>query len=204
MIALVNFFVAFFFSFIGTIPPGTLNINILQLGLEKKIGLAWRFAIAASIVEYPYAFIAVKFERLITTSPFILSNLRLLTAVVMISLGIFSLWSARKPSKLAERFQRSGFRRGLILSILNPLALPFWIATTAYLNSQDWINLDGQLYLHAYLFGVSLGALALFMTIAYLARLVMTSIVEGIWLKIIPGLILLLLGIYAFIQYLMK
>lgn len=202
MIGLINFFVAFFFSFIGTIPPGTLNINILQLGLEKKIGLAWRFAIAASIVEYPYAFIAVKFERLITTSPFILNNLKLLTAIVMISLGIFTLWSARTPSKLAERFHSSGFRRGLVLSILNPLALPFWIGTTAYLNSQHWINLDDPLYLHAYLLGVSLGALALFMTIAYLARLVATSLVDGIWLKIIPGLILLLLGVYALIQYL--
>lgn len=201
MTILINFCVAFFFSFIGTIPPGTLNINILQLGLERKISLAWRFAFAASVVEYPYAWIAIKFESLITSTPLILENIQLITAIVMIVLGVMTLMSARKPSKLSERFNNSGFRRGLVLSILNPLALPFWIGTTAYLNGQQWIDLNSQWRLHSYLFGVSLGALTLFMVITYLAQYVVKSINESI-IKIVPGVILLMLGLYAFIRYL--
>ncbi|MEO5975602.1 MAG: LysE family transporter [Chryseolinea sp.] len=201
IILLINFSVAFFFSFIGTIPPGTLNINILQLGLERKISLAWRFAIAASIVEYPYAWIAIKFEGLITSTPLILENIQLITAVVMIILGVLTLISARKPSKLSEKFNNSGFRRGLILSIINPLALPFWIGTTAYVEGQQWINLDNPWRLHSYLLGVSLGALTLFMILAYLAQYVVKFINETI-IKVVPGVILLVLGLYAFIRYL--
>jgi threonine/homoserine/homoserine lactone efflux protein len=201
MTILINFCAAFFFSLVGTIPPGTLNINILQLGLERKISLAWRFAIAASIVEYPYAWIAIKFENLITSTPVILENIQLITAIVMIVLGITTLVSARKPSKLSEKFNNSGFRRGLILSILNPLALPFWIGTTAYLIGQRWIDLNSPWHLHSYLIGVSLGALTLFMTIAYLAQYVVKFINESI-IKVVPGVILLVLGLYAFIRYL--
>ncbi|MEJ7643065.1 MAG: LysE family transporter [Chryseolinea sp.] len=201
MIAVMNFLLAFFFSFIGTIPPGTLNISILQLGVENKLGMAWRFAFAAALVEYPYAWLAVKFETIITTSPLILENIQLITAVVMTLLGIFSLWSARRPSRFSQKFYSSGFRRGLILGVLNPLALPFWLGTTAYLKGQQWIDLTSALQLHSYLFGVSLGALALLMLLAYLAKKVVTKIHDSILLKVLPGTILLILGMYAFLQF---
>jgi threonine/homoserine/homoserine lactone efflux protein len=197
------FLIAFAFSFIGSIPPGTLNLTILQLGLEGKINIAWRFAIAAALIEYPYAWLAVVFENLITTSPVILNNFKLLTAVVMILLGILNVWSARKPSVLAEKFQKSGFRRGILLGILNPLALPFWIAVTAYLIVQGWINLSGGLQLHSYLLGISLGALALFMFVAYTARWMTPFFQSSSKVKLIPGIILLVLGLYALAEYLL-
>lgn len=202
MIALINFLVSFFFSFIGTIPPGSLNLNILQLGLENKINIAWRFALAAALMEYPYAWLAIKFERIITSSTLIVENIQLLTAVVMILLGIFNLRSVRKPSRFSEKFNNSGFRRGILLSLLNPLALPFWVGTTAYLNSQGWIDLTSPLDLHAYLLGVSVGALSLLILLAYLAKRIVSGFHHISVLKKIPGIILLALGLYAFIQYL--
>jgi threonine/homoserine/homoserine lactone efflux protein len=179
-----------------------LNINILQLGLENKIGAAWRFALAAAIVEYPYAWIAVKFEQFITSSPWIVNNIMLITAVVMMVLGIFNLWSARRPTKYAAKFYASGFRRGILLAIVNPLALPFWIGTTAYLSGQNWINLTTPLGLHTYLLGVSIGALCLFMVVAYLAKRIIAELKIRTQLNRMPGIVLLTLGIYAFIQYL--
>lgn len=202
MIVLLNFSVAFFFSFVGTIPPGTLNLTILQLGIENKIKIAWRFGLAAAIIEYPYAWLAVKFEQLITSSPLIAENAQLIAAIVMTLLGITNLWSLSKPSKFAEKFSNSGFRRGLLLGILNPLALPFWVGTTAYLNSQQWINLTTTSGLQGYLFGVSIGTLTLFVLLAYLAKKVASRFQQSIILKRIPGIIMLALGLYAFIQYL--
>src|SRR6218665_2518722 len=128
---LIAFFLALFFSFIGSIPPGTLNLISLQLGLENKMNVAWRFAIASAVIEYPYAWLAVKFERWITSSPVIIENLHLITAIVMTLLGVLSLWGAEKPTKFSVQFSNSGFRRGVILSILNPLAMPYWLGITA-------------------------------------------------------------------------
>lgn len=201
MEALLTFLIAFFFSFIGTIPPGTMNLTIIGLGLEHRISTAWRFALAAALIEYPYAWLAVEFENLITTSTAITANFRIITAVVMIVLGVISLRSSQKPSPLAKRFQESGFRRGIILALLNPMALPFWVAMTAYLKSQRWIDLNTNPEIHCYLLGVSLGGLSLLIILAYLARRVVRQFQGDTFLKKIPGITLLILGGYALIQY---
>jgi threonine/homoserine/homoserine lactone efflux protein len=202
MIYLQVFLVGVIFSFLGSIPPGTLNVCVLQLGLEKKIGTALRFALAVSIVEYPYTWIGVQFEHWITSAPAVIENFELLTALVMTIIGIINIWSARKPTEFTSRFNESGFRRGLVLSILNPMAIPFWIAITAYLKAQGWLDLSSTLKLHLYIFGTSVGAMALLALYTYLAGRLSAYVTGNRLVKLIPGLTLLALGIYAFVRYL--
>jgi threonine/homoserine/homoserine lactone efflux protein len=197
------FLLGFILSFIGSIPPGTLNLAVLQLGMEYKIKAALRFALAVAIIEYPYAWIAVVFEDWVTASPIIVDNFQLITAIVMLVIGAFSVWSARKPSEFSVRFNESGFRRGLVLSILNPMAIPFWIAYTAFLKSQGWIDLSSQWFVHSYVLGTSIGVMALLTLFAFLARRLASYVKDNRIVKLVPGITLLLLGIYAFINYLM-
>ena len=195
-------FIAFIFSFLGSIPPGTLNLTILQLGLEEKMNIAWRFSIAAALIEYPYAWIAVALSSVIQNSPLITEYFQLIGAVVMITLGVLNLYASQKPTSTVSKFQQSGFRRGVLLSILNPLVLPFWVGVTAYLQSQQWVDLTTTTNLHAYLMGVSLGALTILITIAYLAKKIGAQFRSNIWIKRIPGITLSALGVYSLIRYL--
>jgi threonine/homoserine/homoserine lactone efflux protein len=197
------FLLGLVFSFLGSVPPGTLNLCVLQLGLEKKIGAALRFALAVSIVEYPYTWIGVQFEYWITSSPAIIDNFQLVTATVMILLGIFNLWTIRKPTDFAQRFSESGFRRGLLLSILNPMAIPFWIGITAYLKAQGWIELSSAGLLHSYVLGTSVGAMLLLSLFAFLASRLAGYVQDNRILKLLPGITLLALGLYAFLRYLL-
>ncbi|HEY9047574.1 MAG TPA: LysE family transporter [Ohtaekwangia sp.] len=203
MALIVTFSLAFFFSFIGSIPPGTINLTIVQMGLENRMNIAWRFAIASALIEYPYAWLAVAFEKWITSAPVILENLQLLTAVVMIALGISGLWSVNKPSPLTQKFNASGFRRGIILGVLNPLAVPYWLGITAYMKSQEWIDLSDGWRLQSYLLGVALGSLAILLVFAYLAKKIADRFQQSTLLKKIPGAMLLILGIYSLVQYLL-
>jgi threonine/homoserine/homoserine lactone efflux protein len=203
MIDLISVFVlGTVFSFIGSIPPGTLNVSVLQLGLEKKVKTALRFALAVSIVEYPYAWIAVEFESLISRSPWIAENLQLITAVVITTLGIFTVWSARKPSNFSVKFNQSGFRRGLILSVLNPMAIPYWTGATAYFKAQGWIDLSTQPLIHSYVFGTSVGAMLLLTLFTFMAARLAPYIQQNRYIKMAPGFIMLALGLYAFARYL--
>ncbi len=195
------FIIGFIFSFIGSIPPGTLNIMVLQLGLENKVKVALRFALAVAIIEYPYAWIAVEFEHLITSSPIVLENFKLLAAVLMTSLGILGLWTTRKPSMISVKLQESGFRRGIILSILNPQAIPFWIGVTAYLKSEGWIKLDTAWRLHSYVLSTSVGAMALLTLLAVLSQKVSNQFQQNRLVRMLPSIILLVLGLIAFYQY---
>ena len=196
------FIVGLVFSFLGSVPPGTLNLCVLQLGLEKKVGAALRFALAVSIIEYPYTWIAIQFEYWITSTPAVTENFQLITAIVMLVIGVLTLWSARKPSALAVRFNESGFRRGLVLSILNPMAIPFWIGVTAYLKAQHWIDLSTPGLLHAYVFGTSVGAMLLLTLFALLAKWLSGYVQNNSIIKLIPGATILVLGMYALFKYL--
>jgi threonine/homoserine/homoserine lactone efflux protein len=198
------FIIGFVFSFLGSIPPGTLNVLVLQLGLEDRVKTAMRFAFAVAIIEYPYAWIAVVFEKLITSSPQITQNFQLTGAIVMTTIGVFMLWSSRKPSTFAAKFQQSGFGRGLLLSILNPQAIPFWIAVTAYLKTQGWVELDSPAGVHSYVFGTSVGVLALLTILAYGARKVSFAFQSSKVVRMLPGLTLLILGVYGLTTYLVS
>jgi threonine/homoserine/homoserine lactone efflux protein len=190
------------FSFIGSIPPGTLNITVLQLGLEKKKNIALRFALAVAIVEYPYAWIAVAFEGWLTSSPVIIENFQLITAILMTAFGIFTIWGARKPSNLSVKFNESGFRRGIILSLLNPMAIPYWMGATAYFKAQGWIDLSTNGLIHSYVFGTSVGAMLLLTLFVFMATRLAPHVQQNIFIKMLPGIIMLALGIYAFVKYL--
>ena len=89
MHVLIPFILSFFWSFIGSIPPATINLTVVQLGLEGKTNLAWRLALGAAIIEYPYAWIAVKLEDMITASPLVISNFQLITLSV-------AAWAVRR------------------------------------------------------------------------------------------------------------
>jgi threonine/homoserine/homoserine lactone efflux protein len=195
------FFLGFIFSFIGSIPPGTLNVSILQMALQGKKQIATRFAIAVAIIEYPYAWIGVQFQYWLTSSPMVVENFQLIAAIVMTSLGIFNLLPAKQPTGFAKKFSESGFRRGLALSILNPMAIPYWMGFTAYMKAQGWINLSTTGLLHSYVFGTSVGALALLILVISFARRLAPHVNGSKWVKIIPGLVLLALGLYAFAKY---
>lgn len=195
------FIIGFVFSFLGSIPPGTLNLMVLQMGLEHRIKAALRFALAVALIEYPYTWIGVKFEQLITSSPVVLQNLKLWGALIMTLFGLISLWSVRKPSALTVKFQQSGFRRGIILSLLNPQAIPFWIALTAYLKYHGWIDLSTEWRLHSYVLGTSVGALALLSLLIFLAHRIASSFKNNRLLRMVPGIVLLMLGIFGFIRY---
>lgn len=51
MSAVINFLLSFFFSFTGSLTPGTINLSAVQLGLENKAGIAWRLALAGCPVS---------------------------------------------------------------------------------------------------------------------------------------------------------
>src|SRR6478609_2289124 len=195
------FFLGFIFSFIGSIPPGTLNVSILQMALQGKKQIATRFAIAVAIIEYPYAWIGVQFEYWLTSSPMVVENFELIAAIVMIGLGIFNLIPTKKPTGFAKKFSESGFRRGLALSILNPMAIPYWMGFTAYMKAEGWISLSTTGLLHSYVLGTSIGAFALLMLVISFAQRLSPYVSGSKWIKIVPGFVLLALGLYAFVKY---
>ena len=122
----------------------------------------------------------------------------------MIALGALNLLSTLRPSSSrGQRLQKNGFRAGIVLGILNPLAIPFWIAMTAYIKSEGWVTLSNNIELHAYLLGVSAGSLVVLLLFASLASRIVSQLRANSFLSKVPGAVLILLGVYAFGEYML-
>ncbi|MBS1950584.1 MAG: hypothetical protein OJF59_000773 [Cytophagales bacterium] len=198
---LIFFFLGFTFSFLGSIPPGTLNVTTLQLSLQGKIPAAERFALAVALVEYPYAWAGVQFEHWLLSSPVVMDNFQLIAALVMTSLGIVNLLPSKPPTGLAKKFSESGFRRGLVLSILSPMTIIYWMGFTAYLKTAGWISLSSIGMQQCYVLGAAAGVLTFFLLLIFFAQKMASYLQGNLFTKIIPGLVLLCLGLYAFSKY---
>lgn len=194
--------ISFVISYVGSIPPGTVNVSVMQLSILKKHRAAIFFSFAACLVEFIYAGITVQFHIFLNTHPEIANYFRIITAIALIALGLWNLFSKSTSSSVkvdTKLTGRHGFARGLVLGFLNPMTIPFWLAITTYLENDGLVDVSGFGF-WAYLIGLSTGTFFLLLTVDALGKR-FTQIADNKFLvHKVPGFILLALGVY----YLLK
>jgi len=197
---LQTFFVAFFVSFIGSIPPGTINVSVMQLAMLKRKRAAIFLAFAASTVEFLYAGVTVLFHSFLTDNETISFYFKLITSATLLILGMWNLFKTGKSINVNVESEkgRNGFMKGLLLGILNPMTIPFWLAITTYLENDCFIEIKNQGF-WMYLLGLSLGTFCLLMTVIKLGYR-FTKVSDNTFIvRRIPGIILLGIGAYFLI-----
>lgn len=194
--------VSFVISYIGSIPPGTINVSVMQLSILKKHRAAIFFALAASIVEFVYAGITVQFHIYLNTHPTIANYFRVVTSVALIGLGLWNIFSKSTSSSIKVDTKvtgRHGFLRGLLLGFLNPMTIPFWLAITTYLENDGLVKVTEFGY-WMYLIGLSFGTFCLLLTVDALGKQ-FTKIADNKFLvHKVPGFILIGLGVYFLLK----
>ena len=194
--------VAFVISYIGSIPPGTINVSVMQLSILKKHRAAIFFALAASAVEFVYAGITVQFHIYLNTHESIAVYFRVITSIALIGLGLSNIFSKSSSSSIKVDTRvtgRYGFLRGVILGLLNPMTIPFWLAITTYLENDGLVEV-AEYGFWAYLIGLASGTFCLLMTVDALGKR-FTKISDNQFLvHKVPGFILLGLGVYFLLK----
>ena len=152
-------FVGFLACLLGTIPFGPINLAVVKTTVDYDRRSGIEIAFAASIIEMLQALIAICFGMLI--SSFLDSNVlvKFFLAFIFIALAIFIF--TRKPEPTLEKRKSrpvSFFRNGLIISGLNPQAVPFWIFALATISQYFEFQYIG-LTLAGFLLGVFIGKL---------------------------------------------
>lgn len=197
------FCLAFIISYLGSIPPGTINITAMQMAIGKQTRSGIFFALAASLTELVYAGITVRFQIYLQSRPFLTENFLIISALAMIGLGLINLSSSTKSENVAPPIRlrgRSGFKKGVMLGLLNPLTIPFWLAVTAYFQHKNWVNLDAANFWF-YVIGISLGTFALLLSVLSLGKQ-FTRIADNVfWVHKVPGLIFMAMGLYNLIDW---
>lgn len=196
------FLLSFVISLLGTIPPATINITVMQLSLKKKAMSAVFLSLGAAIVDTTYAGLAVQVQIYLSQQLEFTNYFYLIAATVLLVLGIFSIRSKVQSSDVQVKDSgQVGFMKGLILGVLNPLAMPFWLGVTTYLQINGWINLMGMNY-WSYILGVFLGEITLLIIIVRVGGRFTRVADNRMIVNVIPGIVFLFLAVVNLGQWL--
>jgi threonine/homoserine/homoserine lactone efflux protein len=158
----LTFFIGIIANFIGYIPPGNINLTLIQITINRGLKQAFQFIIAFSCIEFFFTFFVMQAAKWLS------EQVRLDTVIDWVMVGLFSIlgiitWRARNKPPQTTYSEHASIKYGIILGFLNPMQIPFWMVTGTYLITHEWI-LDGKLALVVFSIGSAAGAfLALFL-----------------------------------------
>ena len=198
----LHFLYGFAASFLSGVAFGPINLSVVELTCKRSIKSATRFIIAACLVEFLLAFIAVLFGKLIARSIEEIPEYKLLVIAFFFILGSVFLLKRDKPkSELPEEGERSSFINGLLVAILNPQTVPYWIFVLAYLKSSNALHLQSWNFAF-FLIGVTGGKFLILMLYSYLSEYIKKRVSNiDVYLSKGIGSLLILAGLVQAINY---
>ena len=136
---LVFLLTGFLASGLGAIPASSSNVAVVTTTLEKSLGKAFKIALGAGIGSVLLSFIALNYSRMFTD--FFEENkwLQFTFVFILFVIGVLVLLRERFKvdfqNPLSENWQIGNFWKGLLLALINPPALVFWILLISIANT---------------------------------------------------------------------
>ncbi|WP_138990932.1 LysE family transporter [Larkinella sp. C7] len=154
-----NFVVGWVVSFLGSLPPGVLNLTIVRVSLRQGLRAALKFALACTLIEFLYGYIAVWLTEQISQYAFFKYLTDGFTLLLLLILGLYYLRKQSRQPSPTDQPVTSAFGLGLGLSVVNVAAFPFWLFYTVLLTQKGWVSLTGSPSVLVYVLGIALGTL---------------------------------------------
>lgn len=136
----IIFFWGFLISFLGTLPPGALNITATQITAGQGQQEAIIFALGSTLAEAIIVRFALAGMNKMIVKPRLFQVLEIITAGLLLAMTIGCFIAATKMGGIANIFhdyQFPPFSTGIIMTIVNPLHIPFWLGWTSVLLSKQ-------------------------------------------------------------------
>ena len=193
---LLHFILGFSTSFLGTIFPSMLSMTTVKIGIKETKKKAVAFALGVSTIVIGQAYVAVAFSKILLSDPMYVETLQKIGVFVFFVLSIFFFRQAIRSKKgvTASEKKIKGFVSGLIFSLLNMFAIPFYVGVTSTLVMMHWYEFEPINNL-SFVFGSAVGTFALLFIYASIAKRIEKRM---IWLANQMDLILgLVTGIVA-------
>ncbi|MCR8559437.1 LysE family transporter [Mucilaginibacter sp. BJC16-A38] len=158
----LTFFIGLIANFIGYVPPGNINLTLVQITINRGLKQALMFIIAFSSVEFFFTYFIMHADKWLSAEVHLDTIIDWVMVVLFGVMGIVTWIHRNKPPETSYS-DRESIRYGILLGFLNPMQIPFWMITGTYLITHEWI-VDGQVALVIFSVGAAAGAfLALFL-----------------------------------------
>lgn len=133
------FFLGLVFSFIGYTPPSVLNMTALKIRIQQDKKDFYNFTFGVLLIVLVQAYLSVYLTKYIAESPMFISFLEKMGIVVLMLLSIYFYKQNQKEKhqKIATKKMKNSFFMGMILSLVNMFAIPFYCGIIAFLVSNN-------------------------------------------------------------------
>jgi threonine/homoserine/homoserine lactone efflux protein len=157
-------FAGFTVSFLGQLPLGNLNVAATQISVEENFKNAWLFSIAGAIVEVVYLRLALNSSEWIMHNKMLFNTISWFTVALFYILGFLSI----RKAILQKEAQKKGllidnninrFLLGFMLSLINPLQIPFWFFWGTYFIHNGVVQPNGTDF-NLFTIGAGIGTLS--------------------------------------------
>jgi threonine/homoserine/homoserine lactone efflux protein len=135
---LLTFFLGLIVNFTGYIPPGNINLTLTQITINRGMRQALRFIAAFSFVEFFFTFFIMQAAKWLSAQPHIETIIDWIMVALFGTLGAIT-WLNRKKPPRSNYSDRESIRYGILLGIINPMQIPFWMIAGTYLLAHEWI-----------------------------------------------------------------
>lgn len=153
---LLTLFLGIVLNMLGYIPPGNINLTVVQITITRGIRQALYFIFAFSAVEVLFTFAVMRFVQWLS-SEIQLDNIIDVVMILMFGVLGFITWRSRKEMPKTDYSNKDSIRYGMLLGVLNPMQIPYWLFVGTYLISHEWIDI-GYVSLAVFSIGSGVGA----------------------------------------------
>jgi threonine/homoserine/homoserine lactone efflux protein len=188
-------------AYFGLISPGMLNMTVLKTRLNVGKIESVKFALGASVIVFFQAGIALFFADFLIANPKVIAALKIAGVFVFFILAIFFFMLSRKKMEAKRKITKGNyFFKGMAMSSVNMLAIPFYLGISIYLGSINKIIIE-QPYIFLFIFGAATGSFLLFYSYIFFANVISKKIsFIATNINIILSLLFLSLGIFTLIK----
>ena len=167
-------------SFLGSLPLGTLNITAFQIAVFQDVPSASWFAMAVVLIELLMVRITLKWSGTIDLRNRFFFYTLPIAALILFYLSISSFMSISEDRELSASLQlipmiKSTFVLGLLLSVLNPMHIPFWMGWNNILIERKRLDKARGMQL-SYMVGIGLGSMGGFMIFILLGKYIFQNL----------------------------
>src|SRR6202000_1218554 len=169
----LTFFLGLIANFIGYIPPGNINLTLVQITINRGLKQALQFIIAFSSVEFFFTYFIMHAAKWLSGQVKLDSIIDWIMVVLFGVLGTITWLNRTKPPETNYK-ESDSIKYGIILGFLNPMQVPFWMITGTYLITHEWI-LVGKLALIIFSLGSAAGSFFCLFIYAHFARFIQSK-----------------------------
>ncbi len=172
----LHLFYGILIAYLAMISPGMLNMSALKVRIDFGKKESEKFSLGAAVTILIQAGIALFFADYFASNPKIIEILEKAGVVVFFALAVFFfILSRNKINPKSKSGKGNFFVKGFMMSALNLLSIPFYLAISIFLASKGYIIIE-QPYIMLFIFGVFVGSLLLFGTYIYFANIISTKV----------------------------